>query len=83
MDGGHCGDGGCRFFDSCVVHMVDPCRSEAGLPPIMAAVMIYRAAFNHQLYYNVYRGGLYLVCLYIGPLIVLVAMNLCLIRAIR
>jgi len=63
--------------------MVDPCRAEMGLPPIMAAVMIYRAAFNHRHYYNIYRGGLYLVCLYIGPLIVLVAMNLCLIQAIR
>jgi len=72
-----------RFFDSCVVHMVDPCRAEVGLPPVMAAVMIYRAAFNHHHYYNIYRGGLYLVCLYIGPLIVLIAMNLCLIRAIR
>jgi len=68
-----------RFFDSCVMHMVDRCRPEMGLP----AVMIYRAAFNHQLYYNIYRGGLYLVCLYVGPLIVLVVMNFCLIDAIR
>ena len=78
--------GGCccgRFFDSCVVHMVDRCRVELGLPPVMAAVMIYRAAFNHPYYYNVYRGGLYLLCLYVGPLLVLVVMNVCLIRAIR
>jgi len=45
--------------------------------------MIYRAAFNHPHYYNIYRGGLYLICLYIGPLVVLVAMNICLINAIR
>ena len=77
------GGAGCRFFDSCVVHMVDPCRAEIGLPPVMAAVMIYRAAFNHPLYYNIYRGGLYLMCLYIGPLIILVAMNFCLVQAIR
>jgi len=73
---------GCRFFDSCVVHMVDRCRSVIRLPPV-PAVMIYRAAFNHPHYYNIYRGGLYLVCLYIGPLVVLVAMNFCLIQAIR
>ena len=49
----------------------------------MMAVMIYRPEFNHPQYYNIYRGGLYLTCLYIGPLVVLVTMNLRLIQAIR
>jgi len=63
--------------------MIDPCRVEMGLPPVTMAAMIYRAAFNHPHYYNFYRNLLYLVCLYVGPLLVLVAMNACLIRAIR
>ena len=45
--------------------------------------MIYSMTFNHYIYINVYKNALYLLLLYIGPLLALAVMNALLVRAIH
>jgi len=70
-----------RFLDSCVVRWVNPCSG----PDTESAIelMVYRETFRRALYFDIYVDGLYLVLLYIGPLCILVYMNVRLVQAIR
>ena len=67
-----------RFFDSCLMAFVDPCTNRKLLS------MVYSPTFNKgNIYLNVYVYGLYIVFLYLGPLLTLVILNAKLIGAIR
>ena len=67
-----------RFFDSCLMAFVDPCTNRKIL------TMVYSPTFNRgSIYLNLYIYGLYIVFIYLGPLLTLVVLNAKLIGAIR
>ena len=67
-----------RFFDSCLMAFVDICTKRK------IVTMVYSPTFNAgNIYLNVYVYGMYIVFLYLGPLLTLVILNAKLIGAIR
>ena len=66
-----------RFFDSCVRTFYNPCTG------MYYSKMIYRPMLNDSLYFDIYRCAMYIVFLYIGPLSLLLCLNIRLIQAIR
>jgi len=45
--------------------------------------MLYRESFRNPLYYDIYIDGLYLLFLCVGPVTILIFMNIRLVQAIR
>ena len=66
-----------RCFESCIWRMHDTCSN------FTHTEMIYRAEFNSDAYLFTYIYGMYLVFLYIAPLVGLAYMNSCLVKAIQ
>ena len=67
-----------RFFDSCLMAFVDICTNTKII------TMVYSPTFNAgNIYLNVYVYGMYILFLYLGPLLTLVILNAKLIGAIK
>ncbi len=66
-----------RFLDQCTFVLHNLCTNRT------TVTMVYRPAFRDQLYYNIYRNALYIVCLYLLPLAILSVINIKLIQAIQ
>ena len=66
-----------RFFDSCIMTIYYPCTG------LRKSIRVYTPFFNRsKLYFDLYMSFMYLILLYIGPLTVLIVLNVKLIYAI-
>lgn len=66
-----------RFIDTCIIKYFDTCGN------ILMTAMVYTYPFNQPLYFDLYQCALYLIVLYVIPLVSLICINCKLIIAIR
>lgn len=66
-----------RFLENCIWRSYDVCTK------VTTSRMGYTHTFSSTLYYDIYKYGLYLILLYICPLVILCYMNFRLIQAIQ